>query len=345
MKFIDGENIKLIMRNRGVVIPDSPANRWVISQLSEGVSPETLRKEAKQRNTEAEALDTDGMVSALGSIGALEQTDVPHDFSPIDLERNSRTIEFLSAEEGGDGNRFEMQARVRDARILLIGTGGLGSWIAYGLAAMGVGSLRLCDPDTVTLSNLNRSILYDEATVGSRKAEAARDRLQAFSPRLDVDCRIEYVNGPEDVARLADDCDLIINVADQPHRVIRRWVAEGALQCGIPVLEAGGGRIGPFFFPGQSSCVGCLQASQAEPGSPRDVLVEQEPVFAERSAGSLAAFPASEAGVVLLEAYRFLSGMAEPQTKNAYLAEGKSLFDGKRIELPVHPACRVCSGR
>ncbi|MCC0097539.1 ThiF family adenylyltransferase [Streptomyces flavotricini] len=342
MKLVDGENIKLIMRNRGIAIPDSPSNRQIISQLSNGVHPQDLDVKAQGEDGEFE---TDSLISALHGIRALEEIDLPHDFSPLDLERNSRTIEFLSAEEGDGANRFDMQARVRNARVLLIGTGGLGSWIAYGLAAMGVGAIRLCDPDTVALSNLNRSILYDESTVGRPKAEVARDRLKAFAPRLDVECRIEYVKGPDDVARLAEACDLVINVADQPHRVIRRWVAQGALQCGVPVLEAGGGRIGPFFFPGQSSCAGCLQASQAEPGSPRDVLVEQEPAFPGRSAGSLAAYPASESGVVLLEAYRFLSGMAEPQTKNAYLAEGKSLFDGKRIELPVHPACRVCSGR
>ncbi|MCM2420615.1 ThiF family adenylyltransferase [Streptomyces sp. RKAG293] len=341
MKFIDGDRIKLIMRDRGISLPDSPANRRVVAQLAEGAS----RREVLDGSSGISAEDLESALGALDGIRALERLDVPHDFTDADLERNSRTVEFLSAEENGRGNRFEMQARVRDARVLLIGTGGLGSWIAYGLAAAGVGSLRLVDPDVVSLSNLNRSILYDEETVGRSKAEVARERLTAFAPRLRVECCLEYVTAPDDVARLAEGCDLIINVADQPHRTIRRWVAAGALLGGVPVLEAGGGRVGPFFLPGVSSCSGCLQASQAEPGSPRDVLMEQDNVFPGRSAGSLVAYPAAEAGVIVLEAYRFLSGMAEPATRNAYLAEGKSFFDGKRIELPRHPRCRVCAER
>lgn len=75
----------------------------------------------------------------------------------------------------------EGQRRLLDSSVLIVGLGGLGSPVAMYLTGAGVGKLGLCDPDTVSLSNLQRQILYNEAQVGTPKTIAARERLSAMS--------------------------------------------------------------------------------------------------------------------------------------------------------------------
>src|SRR5579863_5926408 len=95
--------------------------------------------------------------------------------SDDELRRYSRHLKL--AEIGQDG-----QARLKAARVLLIGVGGLGSPAALYLAAAGVGTLGLTDYDTVDESNLQRQVLFDTASVGRRKTSVARARLEQLNP-------------------------------------------------------------------------------------------------------------------------------------------------------------------
>lgn len=339
---VAGDQIMVVMRNRALKFADLPHIRWVLARLAEGTDPEIVPSMAVEHGVSVTDDTVRSLINSLDAINALERLDIQHDLPSASLERHARSLEYLSPMEGEDGSRYDMHSRVARSSVLLIGAGGLGSWVAYGLAAAGVGRLGLCDPDTVNLSNLNRSILFDRDTVGKFKVDAARDRLSRFAPDLVIDTFTETVTGSEDVARLAETFDLIIGVADQPHRKIRRWVASGSTVSGVPSLQAGGGRIGPLYLPGKTSCAGCLQASLAPPGSELELLAEQPGIIPFRSPGSLAPFPAAESGMIVLEAYRYLSKMAEPATINAYIAQGPNLFDGKVVTLPPHLDCAVC---
>jgi len=96
------------------------------------------------------------------------------------VERYARQL--VLREIGGPG-----QQRLRDARVLIVGAGGLGSPAALYLAAAGVGTLGLCDPDVVALSNLQRQILFDGEDIGRLKVDAGRERLGAINPLVQVD--------------------------------------------------------------------------------------------------------------------------------------------------------------
>src|SRR6201995_3646993 len=96
-----------------------------------------------------------------------------------DLERYARHIALR--EVGGPG-----QARIRAARVLVIGAGGLGSPAALYLAAAGIGTLGLVDDDTVSLSNLQRQILFRTADIGRPKVEAGAQALNALNPGVQV---------------------------------------------------------------------------------------------------------------------------------------------------------------
>src|ERR1044072_5012719 len=100
--------------------------------------------------------------------------------SDKELERYARHI--VLREVGGPG-----QARLRAARVLVIGAGGLGSPVILYLAAAGVGTIGIVDDDTVSLSNLQRQIAHRTADIGRLKTESATDAIQAINPHVAVE--------------------------------------------------------------------------------------------------------------------------------------------------------------
>ncbi len=107
----------------------------------------------------------------------------------------------------------EGQSRLKAARILCIGAGGLGSPAALYLAAAGVGTIGIVDFDDVDLSNLQRQILHGTKDIGRGKLESARDRLQDINPQIEIElheCRFSSENAPQLVSRY----DAIVDGSD-----------------------------------------------------------------------------------------------------------------------------------
>jgi len=155
------------------------------------------------------------------------------DFTDEQLERYARHI--VMREIGGAG-----QARLRGAHVAIIGAGGIGCpAIAY-LAAAGVGTLRVIDPDSVSLSNLQRQILFGTDDIGRPKAEAAR----AAAQRLNPDCHLIPINqrlDADNAATLLRDADIILDGCDNFET--RLAVSDAATRLRIPLVSAA---LGPF---------------------------------------------------------------------------------------------------
>src|ERR1700761_2836035 len=100
-------------------------------------------------------------------------------FSDLEIERYARHL--VLREVGGPG-----QQKLKAARVLIVGAGGLGAPAALYLAAAGVGEIALADPDVVSLSNLQRQVLYTTADEGRPKVEAASERLSGLNPGVRV---------------------------------------------------------------------------------------------------------------------------------------------------------------
>ncbi|WP_232527943.1 ThiF family adenylyltransferase [Microbacterium suaedae] len=127
----------------------------------------------------------------------------------------------------------EGQRRLRAARVLVVGAGGLGAPCLMGLAAAGVGTLGIVDDDTVEISNLQRQLLHGAADIGRRKIDSARDRLRALDPGLVVEAhgfRLTPENAPELLARY----DLVVDGSD--NFATRYLVDDAAAEAGIPVV-------------------------------------------------------------------------------------------------------------
>jgi molybdopterin/thiamine biosynthesis adenylyltransferase len=222
--------------------------------------------------------------------------------------RQLTLLEELAREAGVTASGSALQARLTAASVLVIGSGGLGSWIALSLAAAGIGRLVLCDTDAVAVSNLNRQVLFEAADAGQRKTEVAARRLQALDPELRVETHDRRVDGPEDVVAMVGGIDLVVNCADQPSvGDTSDWVTAACLPRGIPHIVGGAyayhvGSLGLTVVPGRTPCWRCArEAVGVETG---------ETIRGRRGPGpSLAMFTAVTANLVAYDALRVLLGL------------------------------------
>jgi molybdopterin/thiamine biosynthesis adenylyltransferase/rhodanese-related sulfurtransferase len=175
------------------------------------------------------------------------------------LERYSR--HFLLSQVGEQG-----QGKLLDAKVLLVGAGGLGSPTGLYLAAAGVGTLGIVDADVVDLSNLQRQILHNTNTIGVLKTESAKQTINALNPDVQVRLHNERLT-VDNVQTIFQDYDIIIDGCDNfPTRYL---VNDGAFFAGKPVVH---GSI--FQFEGQASvfkphtgpCYRCLFPTPPPPG-------------------------------------------------------------------------------
>src|SRR3972149_6829654 len=181
-----------------------------------------------------------------------------HQFSPEQVTRYSR--HFLLPEVGEEG-----QAKLLQAKVLMVGAGGLGSPSAYYLAAAGVGTLGVIDNDVVDISNLQRQILHANDRVGMPKVESAKKTLESLNPDVKV---IPYQAKltPENIMEILKAYDLGADGCDNfPTRYL---VNDACVLSGKPNVH---GSIFQFegqatvFYPGQGPCYRCLYPEPPPP--------------------------------------------------------------------------------
>ena len=247
--------------------------------------------------------------------------------SPEELRRYSRHL--LLPEFGAEG-----QLRLKAARVLIVGAGGLGSPAALYLAAAGVGTLGLVDFDVVDESNLQRQILYGTADIGRPKLAAAADRLRAANPHVALELHEEAFSA-SNARRLVDSCDVIIDGTD--NFTARFLVNDACVMARRPNVYGSvsrfEGQASVFATPG-GPCYRCLHPEPPPPG-----LI---PNCAE--GGVIGVLPGFIGTVQATEAIKLITGIGEP------LAGRLLLYDALRmrireISLPRDPDCPVCGDR
>lgn len=150
------------------------------------------------------------------------------------------------------------QARLKEARILMVGLGGLGSSAAQYLAAAGVGTLGLVDFDTVSLSNLQRQVVYETADVGRPKVECARIRLEKINPDIRV-VGFEKKIAPENALEIFSNFDLVLDGTDNFSS--RYIINDACAKLGLPNISASLSKFEgqlSTFIPPNGPCYRCL---------------------------------------------------------------------------------------
>jgi len=218
----------------------------------------------------------------------------PRTLSPDQRNRYQRHL--LVPEVGEEG-----QLRLLDAKVLLLGAGGLGSPAALYLAAAGVGTVGIIDMDVVDESNLQRQILHNVDRVGDRKVDSAKKTLTALNPDVDVvtyDTRL----GADNVLEVLDGYDVVVDGADNfPSRYL---LNDASVKLSIPVVH---GSI--FRFEGQVTVFDPRNGPTYRDMLPEPPPPEMAPSCAE--AGVLGVLPGIVGSVQALEAIKLILGVGD----------------------------------
>src|SRR5215218_7832328 len=152
----------------------------------------------------------------------------------------------------------ECMQKLREAKIAVLGVGGLGGWSALTLACIGIGEMWLIDGDRVEVSNLNRQVLYSEADIGLLKVECAASRLRAFNSSARITATARRLESQAEIADFIAGADVVIDAADWPAHDFERWCNAACFEAGIPYISMSHfppiARVGPFFVPGTTGC-------------------------------------------------------------------------------------------
>lgn len=239
------------------------------------------------------------------------------------LLRYSRQI--LLPEIGAEG-----QLKLAQSRVLIIGVGGLGSPAAMYLAAAGVGALILSDPDQVELSNLQRQIIHDSASIGADKVESARQRLKAINPECQVHTLPEALNGDVLTAEVTG-ADVVLDCSD--NFATRFAVNAACVATGTPLVSGAAirweGQIAVYSGHAGTPCYRCLYG---EIGEPEDSCT---------SNGVLAPVVGIIGSMQAVEAIKLLTGAGESLTGRLLILDALHMH-WRELRLKADPACPVC---
>ena len=164
------------------------------------------------------------------------------------------------------------QERLKSARVLVVGVGGLGGISATYLAAAGVGYLRICDSDRVELSNLNRQILFASEDIGRPKAALVAKRLSAQNPEIHIEAISDKLT-ESNASELASGCDLIIDGLDNHSGRLK--LNKASVDLKIPFIYGAIhewlGQLS-FFNPPKTACLACLMPEDLQDPKPTPVF-------------------------------------------------------------------------
>ncbi len=241
-------------------------------------------------------------------------------FTDEEIERYARHL--VLREVGGPG-----QQKLKAARVLLVGAGGLGAPAAMYLATAGVGAIVLADPDDVDRSNLQRQVIYAEHDLGRPKVEASADRLAALNPHVTV-TGFQGAFSAETADELVGGVDLVLDGTDD--FATRFCVNDACVRHGKTLVSGAIGRwTGQVGVFGRRPCYRCLV-----PEIPPDA----ETCVAVGVVGALAGVIGS---MMALEAVKIITGAGDPLAGRLLIYDALAA-ETRTVRIAADPECPVC---
>lgn len=246
-------------------------------------------------------------------------------FTDAELTRYSRHM--ILREIGGPGQRA-----LREARVLVVGAGGLGAPALMYLAAAGVGVIGIVDDDVVETSNLQRQVIHKTASLGQKKTASAVAALRELNPNIDIiehDLRLNAENAPEIFTKY----DLILDGTD--NFPIRLVINAAAVTSGVPVvggmLSQWEGQLSVWDPAHDAPCLACI--------FPEPPAAGLAPSCAE--AGVLGPLPGIIGTMMAAEAIKIITGAGEPLRGRLLIWDALDA-QARVIRITRNPACKIC---
>jgi molybdopterin/thiamine biosynthesis adenylyltransferase len=246
------------------------------------------------------------------------------DFTDEQVLRYSRHI--ILPEVGGKG-----QAKIANAKVFIVGAGGLGCPVGYYLAAAGVGTIAMVDNDTVEISNLQRQIAHNMHSLGMAKVESAKKTFEALNPDVNVVAMRKRIS-KDDILDLINDYDIVVDGSDNfPTRYL---VNDACFMAKKPLVS---GAILRFegqvttIIPGEGPCYRCLFEEPPPPGL----------VPSCQEAGVLGVLPGVIGGLQATEVLKLILGKGDV-LKGELLIYNALKTTFRKVKVPKNPSCPLC---
>ncbi|MDM3411662.1 molybdopterin-synthase adenylyltransferase MoeB [Citrobacter sp. Cb018] len=228
------------------------------------------------------------------------------------------------------GFDFEGQEALKEARVLVVGVGGLGCAATQYLAGAGVGHLTLLDFDTVSVSNLQRQMLHSDATVGQPKVLSARDALARINPYIAI-TPVNALLDESEIHTLITEHDLVLDCTDNVS--IRNQLNAGCFAARIPLVSGAAirmeGQITVFTYQEGEPCYRCLSRLFGE-----NALTCVE-------AGVMAPLIGVIGSLQAMEAIKLLANYGKPASGKIVMYDAMTC-QFREMKLMRNPTCEVC---
>lgn len=258
--------VRFKMERASLEIPDPDGTIHSFIQLLDG----TRTAQELSRFTGLTSRETEEAIALLDRYRLLE-TDAIGSFGLSEREqvRYKNNLTYFSLYESLTNSRYDCQAKLKNAKVAVVGLGG-GSVIAAWLAAMGVGTIVGIDYDRVELNNLNRQFFYTEKDVGEYKTVALKRRLEALNGDIRVEAVQLKVDGAGSLLQAISGADFVVGAIDTPPMLGSRYVNSACLRLGIPSYYVSIGNKLGFYYrvdPFETGCTDCrlLHILRTEP--------------------------------------------------------------------------------
>lgn len=242
------------------------------------------------------------------------------------MELSERELDRYNRQMMIKGWDVEGQVKLKNARVVVVGSGGLGSPILMYVTAAGIGEIIVVDKGRFELSNLNRQILGWETDVGKAKAVSAAEKLKSMNSDISVIPRVMEIS-EENIEEIIDNADVVVDALDNWDT--RFTVNKVCVEKGIPFVHAGiYGLSGQAttIIPGKGPCLRCII-----PGNPKDAGVF--PVVGATS-GLFAM-------IEVMEVFKLIIGFGETLAGKILVLNGEDMSFNK-FDVSRNPACTVC---
>lgn len=248
--------------------------------------------------------------------------------SKEELERYDRHIRI-------DKIGKEGQLKLKQSNVLVVGAGGLGSPILLYLASVGVGRIGIVDGDVVSISNLNRQILYSVDDLGKSKVILAKEKIKKLNPHINVEIYETWLTDEDIATRLFSKFDAVIDATDNYET--RYLINRVAVRLNKPLFVGAVGRfVGQVFvvIPHKTACFNCIF-----PERDREILFSLNEE--NRNQGIIGTVVGITGTIVANEFIKFTLGIGSVLTNKLLLFDGLS-NEFSIINLERNPKCKVC---
>ena len=220
--------------------------------------------------------------------------------------RDYKQLLFLDELTNSQEETLELQRKIENSKVAVFGIGGIGTWIVNGLYQIGVGEIRITDPDVVEETNLNRQLFFDSKDIGNYKVDVLKSKLKdaniiSFKKRVDESQNLEEI---------ISNCNFLVNCADSPSIVeTTRIIDRYASRRNIPYCVAGGynlhlGMVGPIIIPKVTNTFDDFIKYQKQADSLKDLKRIKD----IQQTGNLGPIAGTIANIQTMEIFKYLIG-------------------------------------